>query len=544
VTKITLKTFNSEIDIRLFYYLILAFFVVSYTLGYLYMGDGCHYNHATYFYSLGICTVLALGVRVLKGNRLSEILALGVGFNVILYYLFRLFIYLIAVPQNKKLLYVMFPTKWSYKEINEGLSYTLLSLFCSYLGIYIGSKILKNAKPLYQYFSDIRDLRPFATPALFALFITTIVQSYYFIYLGLSASTNCTYIDVPYKWVIHFFSADIATCIVLSFFSYLYLRYKDKKYLYTIFIVGVLFWIFTLFLGSRGGILRLVFFAFYIWIFYAETLKIKLGKILLVCFGFVIFSALSFKVGTKIREIGYKKCSKVTDSSIIVETKKTKSEPSLSDVGVTQIKTHYANNISCEQVKESSNNIHLPQFLATIFDRLGLIDYTVGISVLSPKGDQKIRNHYFSYKYAFKSFINNIVPGSPFPEVEMMSSNTMPLVFRAKSLDYIKKNFNSDLLMVWGSAYMYNGYWGGAFACVLWSIAIILSFVIFKLFGLGFYVIFLPSWFWVCVIGMFFMNSYDYYLTIVAFYGIEVASFSFITFICFNMFKFIKKLRI
>ena len=523
--------------------MILAFFIVIYSLGYLYMGAGCHYNHMTYIYSLGICIVLALGVRVLKGNRIAEIVALGLGFNLILYFLIRLFIYLIAVPDNKKLLYIMFPTKWTYIEINEGLIYTLLAIFCSYLGIYLGAKFLKYTSSLNKYFSDIRDLRPFATPTLVALLITTLVQAYYFLYLGLSASANCTYIDVPYKWVIHFFSADIATCIVLSFFSYLFLRYKDKKYLYTIFVVGFLFWIFSLFLGSRGGILRLVFFAFYIWVFYSESLKIKVGKLLQICIAFVVFSVLSFKVGTQIREIAYKKCSKVPNTAIVIEDKELKSKEILSRVPK-KITMDYRKSISCTLVKESKRNIELPVFLQSIFDRLGLVDYVIGISALSDKADQEIRKKYFSYEYALKSFVNNIVPGSPFPEVEMMSSNLMPLVFRGKTLDYVKTNFNSDVLMVWGSAYMYNGFWGGAFACVLWSIVIILSFVIFKSFGTGFYVIFLPSWFWVCVIGMFFMNSYDYFLTIVAFYTIEVFSFSFITIFCYNIIKAMKRLRL
>jgi hypothetical protein len=540
VYNLSKNALNRLINIRFFYTFSLTFSAILFTLGYLYIGESCHFNGQTLMLSLAMCFTLWFGVRINKGSKIGEVLGLALGYHLIMYFVIRVFIYLIGVPDSKRLLYIAFPIKWTYLEINKGLRFVVPALLASFIGLFLANKVLKLDKLFDFNTSKIPDLRKYFTSSLLALLVTYIVQSYYFIYMGLSASTNCTTVNVPYKWLIHFFSSDIATFVVLVLTSIIYLKTKEKKYFYYLIGLSVIFWFFTILLGSRGGILRLVIYFFLIWAYFSNSFKLKIWQLSSVLLGFVVLSVLSFKVGTWVRVQSYNKCNETKAS--VVKVEKTRSLASGTETREGFIKPDVSSLISCQLIGENDKNVAFPRFLSHIFDRLGLIDIPVGVVALGHIGVEK-REKYFSIPYAFKSFVNNIVPGSPFPEVKYMSSNTLAVVYRGMSEGYIEENFQSDVMTFWGAAFNYHGWYGGIFFSFVLSFLAVASIYLFKFLGTSFAFVLIPVWSWMGIIGFYLMNSYDYYLTIIVLFIIEISSFSVMTFIFLQLMKGLKSLK-
>lgn len=526
--------FNSDVRIESFYNFCLVCFAFVLTVGFVVVGEGCHFNFKTYFLGIAQCAILFFGVRFLRNSILVKGIGLALGFHCIMYFLIRILGYLAFEPSHKKLMYILFPMKWTSAEINAGMIYLNYAMAATFIGLFISQYLfkIKNFDPKNLLVNV--ELENWTWPALLSLIITVVVQSYYFIYLGVSASTNCTNIDVPNKWIIHFFSSDIACIGVLALLSINYLSSKNKKYLFIFGIVSFLFWIFTLELGSRGGILRICLFIFFIFLSYSEKYRVKIKYVAFMMLGFVGLSVLSFKLGTSIRVSRYNECNNIK----VEKSSPVKQVPFLSEVSkesnliekkvLTESKKHLKG-ISCEMVQSQGRYIPIPNFLQKIFDRLGLIDYPLGL-VAHKQRDELKQEYYFSYAYMFKSFINNIVPGSPFPEVEFMSSNTIPLVYRGEDLQYIKDNFMSEVLTIWGASYLYNSYWGGVFSCFLLAVFSVFTVFCLNVFPKNLRAVMVPVWLWMGVLGLFFMNSYDYWLTLCVFFLIELFSFSCMTF--------------
>lgn len=363
----------------------------------------------------------------------------------------RLISYLVLKQENLKLLYILFPKNWTATDVNKGLVFFILGVVSIALGLFLGNKISRSRSPLLQKTSQ-----PSLTSLVLAGIIIYSIDGYFTIFNGLNASSNCQIPNLSGKWLIHFFSGDIFLFLGIGF-SLKQLGHRPKASYSFLFFHILIFLIYSLMLGSRGGGLRV--FMIFCCLFFAlhRDFKIKPIKILLFTFFFTTTSSLLFKVGTVLRETNRYSCPSDKNNSNLISLKQ---QQFLKQFNLYESDDNKVN-AKLNSINDPRNlsKLDFPPHYLKILDRLGTIDYPLGI--LTTKRDEKAVKKYMSFDRVFKSIINNIVIGSPYPDPELMTNNMMPLIYRGFDIGHVRSNFLSEPWTLWGVSYLYFGYAGG-----------------------------------------------------------------------------------
>jgi len=442
------------------------FYISCMWLGYCVYGDSPLANLTTVLLSsaLGLIMVIALW---LGRDRSSFELLCVLSYSMCLFFFPRLLQYLLFRQEDLKTLYLLFPIHWTADDINKGLAYVVLGTLVLVIGLFLGGELFyKCSKHTVndQIESGVSIKLPSLLSIILAGVIIYFVDGYYTIYLGLSASSNCNFESIPYKWLTHIFSGDIYIFAVMALLGFHFkdLHFKYKLYLYLSLLVYIAY---TLMLGSRGGILRLVIIAFVVAVAIYRDPEIKVRTMIQAAIVVLILSICSYLIGTEIRELKRYSCGDGIGETI--------REAAVSGIK-SNIEDGYAtNHVFTDKYKSDPRNLERPVFpihVKKILDRLGEIDYAIGIVAIKP--NEAFKNEYINFRYILKNITNNVLPGTPYPEAQLMTNNMFPVLYRNLTMEHVKENFLSEPFTIWGLSFIFFGYVGGLLFILISSISI------------------------------------------------------------------------
>lgn len=427
---------------------------LSYIVVYWLLGASPLANHVTVFYGVVLSLVMTTALISQRNKPTFGIIAF---FSLLslLYFFPRIFQYLAVKPEHLKLLYVLFPYKWSPAEINYGLLYVVLGAVAIILGVVFGNKVYQKLRksevstnPLNPKNKELRII-----PLILAGMVVFGVECYFTLYLGASAASNCTE-NVPAGiWLLHFFSGDVFYLVAVVFLAEQIRRLKKSYVLfYLLTTFGYLFYM--LLHGSRGGILRVMVLTFATAVVFGKNFKIKFWQVAVFVPLIGASSMVMYLSGTSIREFHRINCKDGILTKIELDKIEEKYEEQNEGYTASEKFTGHF-----REEKNNLNRIKIPAKYARIFDRLGQLDYPIGIAAI--EGDKEAINKYMSMEHVLKNIANNLVIGVPYPEAMEMTNNMMPIIYRGHDIQHVKSNFVSEPWTLWGLGFIYFGYFGG-----------------------------------------------------------------------------------
>ena len=152
-----------------------------------------------------------------------------------------------------------------------------------------------------------------------------------------------------------------------------------------------------------------------------------------------------------------------------------------------------------------------------------MLDYV--IEILSGRGNRDAMNKYMNIEYSMKSFLNNAVLGTPFPDADIMTSRIIPIVYRGASEAEVKEKFLSEAWTIWGLVYVFFGWWGGLGAIFILALLMQIGFLaILRFCGRWKYYVATYYLFGSSVAGFFLNSGFDHWLTIVFYFFLSSAT--------------------
>lgn len=366
------------------------------------------------------------------------------------FFLPRLITYLLLPSE---LIEFPFESGFYHGDLNRALSFILIGNFLLVAGLIVGTRVFPT-KTMPE--PDDESLQPggrlaFTRGAILGTWIIVLaINEYFFILRGASIFDLST-VNVPGLWLIYFFNPDTLAIITIA----LALTNKPffEKHWAFIIVILVIYLLSMLIGGSRGGLLRIGQIIILVMLAWRGNFQTSLKTVVPFCLTIILLSAALYPIGSAIRymHVGLSPGASV---HLIMDELGIKGLPPNSEVGPKERCPATASIMLC--------------YISPIAARLGILDYP--IEVLSERGDRKILGEYLNLSYTAKNVINNSVLGTPFPEAEISTSRTMPLIFRGATLDHVKKNYISEPWTLWGLVYVLFGWWGGLASLFLFGL--------------------------------------------------------------------------
>ena len=306
------------------------------------------------------------------------------------------------------------------------------------------------------------------------------VTWYFMIWKGASVF-NLEREPIPGLWLIYFFNIDTVALITIvmvllhkSFF------WEHRKFVVVLLVAYLLT---TVLLGSRGGAVRIGWIIGIFMLTYAGNFRLSIRQALGFCLSVIVVGVLLYPVGTLARHVragllregpGFVRV--VTGAWGLgrglnkVEEGSTKPR----ELSVPERVASFA-------IWSWGPAKLLPHLLGKIVNRIGVLDYVV--EILSDRGNRAQLKRYMNIEYAVKSFLNSTVLGTPFPEAEIKTSRVMPIVYRERNEDHLRRNFLSEPWTVWGLGYAFFGGLGGLGAIFILAFLVQIGFLAIMKFG-------------------------------------------------------------
>ncbi len=412
-------------------------------------------NSLTLVYALLICATMALAISYSK-NKLAFLSISMIAIFVLFSFTGRMLQYFISVPEDLNNLYVLFPYYWDSAVINNGLGYALAGLIAIILGVFACEAVFpakfEQSPPKLSNLPII--------PLTIASTLVILTECYFTLFMGMSASANCTKANVKGSWLIHFFSADMVF-YVICFLGVSRWNKLTKKEMAFLAAFSLTYIIYTVLQGSRGGGMRMfLILSTIVYALYPFSKRFSIKSIILPILGFALVSLCAFYMGNAFRGVKSQSCDGLFSSDFSGFNREVKKN--FSD----QLPALFLNMKKDSLLDQnqgrfffSLDRVRLPNSISGIMGRLGVLDYVVGIR--SIKGNEEQKDKYMNLTYPFKNIYNNLVIGEPFPEAKYMTSNMMPLIYRSYDFTHIEENFLSEPWTPWGIGYTLFGEYGG-----------------------------------------------------------------------------------
>jgi len=399
-------------------------------------------GNATYLDKSSLWLFLCLALQFLISLKVANDTILPIISVIIINFLIFVF------PRSLEYLYIPklvdFPLMQHVdnKVFNRGLKYFIIGNALLLFGIHAGGAVLKCTvrpapqKNLATYQNAHKDILGLTLIFILSLGLQILCQCLQGIsVIGESSKT-------PYHLLVQtlclLFSIDtvliclVAACVI----SWEILNKKDYACL-----LGVLFlyMVTTMYFGSRVGLLRIFFAAVAAFLVAQGNKKIFLSK-RKIC----AIAALSGLAGCM---------------AIICYTTATNYRINL---GLRSLESRVdQNGISnrIQQMKNNKDSLSKPVYvLSSILNRLGTLDFAVLTSSLN-RSDLPT-SIYGSLSYTVKS-IANCVPGTPFPEADLNTSQVHDIMYSGRRPEDVKKGgYFSRPWTIWGLGTLFtDGWW-------------------------------------------------------------------------------------
>jgi hypothetical protein len=331
-------------------------------------------------------------------------------------------------------------------DVTVGLFYIEASLIAIFSGIFLGTKLDVGSNNTKVFGSRI------SIWALSSYWIIVYMAAYYVkVVLGVTIFGAPENWGNRMGWVGIILDTDVALLITIFWGTYEgrsgRLNTKEKL----ILVMWILLWfIFSLVIGSRGGPLRIITIFFFAVLIINPLFKISITKFLSIFSLFLITNIFAFGIGTSLR----------------MDAMKTKLEDKLSYSagGFNTLSADEAtlatfkNSVIRENFYKSKFVIEFAGKLSPIVTRLAVVDYP--LQIISKSGNDDVLNYYMRSMHTFKNYINNMVPGEIFLESMVNTSRIFTMAYRGKSLNHINKGYASEPWSLFGLTWILAGYWG------------------------------------------------------------------------------------
>jgi hypothetical protein len=391
------------------------------------------FDETTLLLCTGLGVLFLIALSTAKGHLLTEFAAMALFFLVFVFP--RLVVYVFA-PDT---------VVWPFGDnidahiVNKGLSYILAGTVFLLLGMGAANAIFRGLLPPETAaggdpfrWSSRRLVILALLSITFQLFVTFVLKiSHYGAMQAESFNTFLQFFRVS-------FEMDSAYFFTVGALLFMHLRRKDpvgKGCIPAIAIVSLCYLITTAAGGSRVGVVRVLMLFFLVSLLVQDDLRLKAKKIFRIILILGAMGMVLYPLGTMRRIF-------------------MKAEVYGQNYGVAESQAQdYA-------LEETSDLRSVGGIIVAALDRLGkMIDYP--ILIITQEGNQIAKEKYMNFLYPLKNIINILLPGTPFPEAEIMTSRTVDIIYRGGDEPDMYERYFSEYWTLWGLAYVYFGTGGG-----------------------------------------------------------------------------------
>ena len=363
---------------------------------------------------------------------------------------FSIFIF----PRSLEYLYipqlVVFPLIENVDKavFNRGLLYFVAGNALLLIGIHVGGAVLKKTtnsalhnNPTAK--SDIqRDLLPLAV--IFVLSLGVLILCQCLEGISVIGEMRKTQYHLLVQVLLWLFSIDTVLVFVVAASVDSWMSINKKEFA-CFWAILALYLGTTMYFGSRVGILRILFAAATAFLVFYANNNINLSK-QKVCNMVILLPLVScmaficFKAGTLSRN----------------------------NIGINSLKNNGIKNKISKNVietriqasKEEINKLNNPLIvLSSLFNRLGTLDFAILTTSLNRSGLPV--SAYGNLSYTLKSIANSL-PGTPFSEADLNTSQVHDIVFSGRKEEDVKKGgYHSRPWTIWGLSTLFTDSWWG-----------------------------------------------------------------------------------
>ncbi len=312
----------------------------------------------------------------------------------------------------------------------DDINLTLLFIFFGVWSIFFGVCVVKfkilpikerNSAP---YYWNIRLLNPVT---IILIFIFMLLASFYFKFFSGLGRTEFS----EYSRLESYISIFINPVIVLILtFAYITTNFKiiPRKYLYSIVILFAIYILFTIFAGSRGGMLAVTMSGLFVLLAAKNKISFNKAALFLIIFIIIPVSIISFNFATYNRSVINSQQTKEIDIE------------------------NFISSISSYQIDATDT---LVSGLRPVFSRIGFLDMATDLASNSDKYDRVI-----NFEYYLKSIIDRIgiTPGFHVFNV-YQAAITLHYIYNNMDIPIVMTSYNSDQFTIFGEYYvLFKGY--------------------------------------------------------------------------------------
>ena len=403
---------------------------------------------ATYFDNFSLWLFLFLALQFLVSLKLTNNMTFP---NIAVIIInFSIFVFPRSLEYLYKPQFVVFPLIEHVDKamFNRGLLYFVAGNALLLIGIHTGGAVLNNTTNSELHKSSAakssiqRDLLPLAVIFVLSLGMQILCQCLEGI--SVIGETNKTQYHLLVQVLCLLFSIDTAlVCVVVA--CVVSWKYIKKKEFVCFWGILALYLGTTVYFGSRVGILRALLAAATAFLVSHANMDIYLSKLkactIVMLLAFVSCIAfISYKTGSSNRSnLGIKS----------LESNGTKNK--ISEIVIER---------RIQETKNDKKKLNDPLFLcSSIMNRLGTLDFAVLTSSLNRSGLPV--SVYGSLTYTLKSIANS-VPGTPFPDADLNTSQVHDIVFSGRKEVEVKKGgYFSRPWTIWGLSTLFTESWWG-----------------------------------------------------------------------------------
>lgn len=413
-----------------------------------------YFSLNSYIYSILINIILLLSIFI-KDLKCKKLLITLCWFFII-WINIRVISLLYHRPENLEFIH---PKFFNALEIENGLQFIFVANLMIILGIFLG-KFLKLPSLKLEISDEIFTIKSQILIWLMVLIVFWFIN----VYLGTSLYSSPDKWGSKWGWIQSLLNPDVILAIQCIALIFLFNKKFSLKYsILTIILALTIFYLLLTYLGSRGGTFRVFTICLFILIAFSPYYKFNFLFSISAILTLVIIGVFTFNYGTSIRgivlsgaEVNLKNVNAKMKLTNNVTFKGHWTAPKLTPKEkVIYLETEREKNKLVSVIKSIPLTIHKiineQEFVVStraIFTRLNLLDYIIIIRNF-PK-DEITTDKYFRSTYAFKNFINNIVPGEIFDEATIKTNRLFSYLYRDFEMNKIKNYFQSEPFTLYG----------------------------------------------------------------------------------------------
>lgn len=515
-TQNNLKFLTNSFEFSNITILILIFHALTSALGYLILGPSPYINGSALLLIIVMDTAICMALRYKSASNGAHILILA--WFVILYFCVRLTAYLFFPPSTLEFLV---RDGLNGEEISSGLVFVVGGVIALLMGIFAGDRIAGgNRLP-----ASIK-VTQFSLWSITGYWIATYIAAYYVrVHLGVTIFAAPEHWGNRMAWVGIILDTDVALILTICWATFQWRNTRLTKYQMAHVILLVFIWLaFSVWVGSRGGPLRILNCIFLIALATNPNFKLSIARFGMLIVGFFVMNYLVFALGTIFR--GYHLQGGGLEGA--VKNYQAKIEETF--VAVKPLKVEVSELRG--KFYDSESLINVAMALQRTVTRLGVLDYA--LVIISKDADKSVIDYYIKSFHPIKNFMNNMVPGEIFEESTVNTSRVFGMAYRGTTLEAINQGFSSEPWTLWGMAWIFANFFGLG---LMFLVALVMQV------GLGFcrifsgHAIFARAVYFIIMINIgYIMFGIDHWLTALAHFSLSCFIAYFIIYL-FEMFR-------